>query len=128
MGPNANQIYLTGVMAADDRDNAIAVAEACVRAAGVGEPKLLTACHRSGREPLHDGTVKRLREVGATEADVEYMQAIRLKLPPRPRWEIQFLLFDPRYVDGITIAFVTIEDATGKPEFKVFQRGERPIP
>jgi len=115
-------------MEAHDRESAIAVAEACVRAAGVGEPKLLTDYRLTGREPLSDGTVKNMREMGATDADVESMQQIRQKLPPRPRWEIQFLLFDPRYVGGVTVAFVTIEDATGKPGLKVFERQGGRVP
>jgi hypothetical protein len=117
-----------GIVQADDRENAVAVAEACVRAAGIGDPKLLGASHLTGREPLTDARVRQLREAGATEAAIESMQQIRQKLPPRPRWEVQFLLFDARYVDGVTIVFVTIEDATGKPEFKVFERSGGKVP
>jgi hypothetical protein len=110
-------------MRLSDRDHAIAVAEAHVRAAGVGEPQLLNAEHCSGREPMTDKTEQRLRSLGATDAEVGKMKEIWSNRKAQPRWEVRFLLNDPRYTDGITIAFVKIDDATGKSELEVFQRG-----
>ena len=110
-------------MPLNDRDQAIAVAEAHVRAAGVGEPQLLGAEHVSDREPMRDSAEHRLRALGATDAQLEKMKEIWCNRKARHRWEVRFLLYDSRYTDGITIGFVKIDDATGEIALDVFQRG-----
>jgi hypothetical protein len=111
------------VMRPSDREQAIAVAEAHVRGARIGEPQLLNAEYRAGDEPMPDSAEQRLRSLGATDAHVEKLKEIWRNRTTRPRWEIRFLLHDQRYADGITIAFVDVDDATGRVGLRVFERG-----
>ena len=115
-------------MRQDDRDQAIAVAQACILTAKVGEPKLLYAHHLSGNEPMSDFQERMLRETRAPDAVVEKMNEIWSKRRVQPRWEVSFLLLDPRYVSGVTVAFVTIDDTTDKAEFEVYQPGGGTVP
>jgi hypothetical protein len=110
------------VMPLSDRDRAIAVAQARVRDARVGEPQFLGAEHRSDHE-MTGTTERRLRSMGATQEQIQKMRDILRNHPPRPAWEVRFLLHDPRYVDGVTIATVKIDDATSVAELDVFERG-----
>src|SRR4051812_31389071 len=109
-------------MRLSDRDQAIAVAEARVRDANVGTPQLLGAEHLASNE-FSKATENRLWSLGATEAQIHKIREIVMSRPPRPAWHVQFLLRDSRYVDGVTVATVKIDDATGAPELDVFQRG-----
>ena len=72
---------------------------------------------------MSDSAEQKLRSLGASDSNVEKMKEIISKRPEQPRWEVTFLLHDPRYIDGITIATVRIDDATGQSELKVFERG-----
>jgi hypothetical protein len=99
----------------NDREQAIAVAEAHVRAARVGEPQLLNAGHRSGCEAMSDSAEERWRSLGATDEHVAKLKEIWRNRTARPRWEVRFLLHDSRYTDGITIAFVASTMPRAKP-------------
>src|SRR5438270_9176186 len=99
-------------MRLSDHDQAIAVAEARIRDAGVGTPQLLSADHHSSNE-MSEATEERLRSLGGTEQQIQTMKHILKNRPPRPAWHVRFLLRDSKHVDGITVATVRIDDATG---------------
>jgi hypothetical protein len=107
-------------MPLSDRDHAIAVAEQHVRAARVGEPQLLHAERVSGGKPMSDAIEQRLRSLGATDAQVERMKGMVRNRNERPQWEVSFLLNDPRYTDGVTVASVQLDD-TVNADLEVFQ-------
>jgi hypothetical protein len=106
-----------------DRDQAVVIAEACIRDAGVGMLQLLGADYHSDHE-MSDATEQRLWSLGGTVKQIEKMKEILKKRPPQPAWHVRFLLRDPRYVDGITVAIVKIDDATGAADLEVFERGD----
>lgn len=105
----------------DRRNEIIAVAEAYIVNANVGRPELMSAEFQTSEEK-YASTIRRLKHLGSPDRIIRGMENHLANKPPKSGWTVNFILYDDRYVDGITIATVKIDEASGEIEMDVTQR------
>jgi hypothetical protein len=102
------------------------VAEQYVLAAKIGHPQLLGIILHTA-ESRRRAILRQMR-LGSAPRSVRVKLLAYANANPQPsEWEINFLLWDPRYKDGVTVVSVRLDLTTSVLGMEVFRRGE-PVP